>query len=615
MGANHTAYPRRAQRATAALAALALTGLVVSVSAPGAASADSGEPTMMMPTGGGYEPVALQAFGKAAISKSDDATVDIVVVPSAYGDDLPSRPENIALARERTAEIAAACNEVVTGTGKRCVGRLAILLNRADALNAANSAALRNPSLDGIYILGGDQGIAMKVLANSPAERAMAAAVTGGRVVLAGTSAGAAVESRSMINGYVGDYGPAQGLRRGSTLMWWGDDSDAERGLAFGSRKAIYDQHFYQRGRFGRSMSTIATADERFGGTSPVGVGADYATGVVNYGDKLLTQVFGDSGVGTIDFESLGATHRWVGTERWLSARKVKVNLMTEGTDFDLDSRRLTRNGALVGQVSGRAWSAPAAPGRGVLYLGGGILQTTKVMGSVVKDAASASPAPADARLLILSADSSSTAADYGALAKRAGWMGHIDTAVYGSASWAGVDIGRYAAVLVVAVAPPKSVAAFADARFRGLVTTAVATAPVVFADGPAAAYLGSRWSAQARPNGDDYEDKAVAAFKTTEAKWRAGTGSVAATVIPAINTDYQWGRAFNAVAVAKGQLALGVSAGAAIRLQGGAARVVDGSVVVVDGRDATTWASSNGTLGAAGLVLDTFGPGEALRR
>jgi len=106
-----------------------------------------------------------------------------------------------------------------------------------------------------------------------------------------------------------------------------------------------------------------------------------------------------------------------------------------------------------------------------------------------------------------------------------------------------------------------------------------------------------------------------VAAFKTTEAKWRAGTGSVAATVIPAINTDYQWGRAFNAVAVAKGQLALGVSAGAAIRLQGGAARVVDGSVVVVDGRDATTWASSNGTLGAAGLVLDTFGPGEALRR
>ena len=67
MGANHTAYPRRAQRATAALAALALTGLGVSVSAPGAASADSGEPTMMMPTGGGYEPVALQAFGKAAI--------------------------------------------------------------------------------------------------------------------------------------------------------------------------------------------------------------------------------------------------------------------------------------------------------------------------------------------------------------------------------------------------------------------------------------------------------------------------------------------------------------------------------------------------------------------
>lgn len=567
---------------------------------------------MMMPTGGGYEPSTLQAFGKAAISRATDRTVDLVVVPSAYGDDLPSRPENIALAQERTAEIAAACNAVVPA-GMRCVGRLAILLNRADALTASNSAALRDPSLDGIYILGGDQGIAMQVLAASPAERAMTAAVRRG-AVLAGTSAGAAVESTSMINGYVGDYGAAQGLRRGSTLMWWGDDGDLNRGLVFGSSRAIYDQHFFQRGRFGRSLSTIATADERFGGRSPVGVGADYATGVVNYGDRTLTQVFGDSAVATIDFESLGASHSWVGTERWLSARKVKVNLMTEDTDFDLVTRRLTRGGSLAGQVSGRAWTSPRSGANGVLYLGGGVLGGSRVLPSVVKDASSGRD-PKAARLLVLSADTAGTALAYTRKVRQAGWTSGLDQVTYGTGGWATVNPSRYDAVLLVAVSAPQAARAFGDPAFAAVVRQAAAGTPVVFADGPAAAYLGGRWSAQSRPNGDDYEDKAVAAFKVADARWRTGLGVVNATVVPALNTDYSWGRLFNGIAVAKAQLGLGISSGTAVRFAAGGVSVVDGSVVVADGRDATTWASANGTLGAAGLVLDTFGPGEPLRR
>lgn len=238
-----TETPKRLRR----LATItALTGLAATGAYPAHANEEA-PVTVMMPTGGGYEFDTLQAFAKMAISRAGDKTVDLVVVPSAYGDDWPSRPENIALARQRTQEIEDACTAVVV-PGKRCVGRLAILLNRADALKPANSAALRSPSLDGIYALGGDQGIAMKVLANSPAETAMTAAVKRG-VPFAGTSAGAAIESTSMINGYVGDYGAAQGLRRGSTLVWWGNDADRQRGLAFGSERAIYDQHFYERGR------------------------------------------------------------------------------------------------------------------------------------------------------------------------------------------------------------------------------------------------------------------------------------------------------------------------------------------------------------------------------
>ena len=613
MRAQHKSGTRsRARAIHAGGMALALVGLGAgAASAP--AGAATGEPTMMMPTGGGYELDTLQAFAKAAISRAGDTTIDLVVIPSAYGDDLPSRPENIELATQRTQEVEDACTAVAP-PGMTCVGRLAILLNRQDALKPANSAALRSPSLDGIYALGGDQGIAMKVLANSPAERAMTSAVRGG-VPFAGTSAGAAIESTSMINGYVGDYVAAQGLRRGSTLMWWGDDGDRERGLVFGSQRAIYDQHFYERGRFGRSLSTIATADERFGGKSPVGVGADYATGVVAYGDRTLTQVFGHSGVATIDYESLGATHSWVGTERWLSARKVKVNLMTEDTDFDLVTRKLTHRGVPAGLVTGRAWSAPMASSKATVYLGGGVLGGGKVLSSVLKEAAAASGNADDARVLILSADTTGTAADYGAKVKQAGWSGQIDLATFGVGSWAGTDVTRYDAVLIVAVSPPQATRAFGNATFSALAAKAAAASPVLFADGPAAAFLGARWSPNARPNGENYEELSGLAFKTTEAKWRAGLGVVKATVIPALNTDYTWGRLFNGVATAKGQIGLGINAGSAIRFRGNDIRVVDGAAVVVDGRDAKTWASANGTLGAAGLVLDTFGPGERLGR
>lgn len=588
------------------------TCLVVGLGAgmPAAAAPDAG-PRIMMPTGGGYEPITLQAFGAAAAKRATDATIDLVVVPAAYGDDLESRPENIALAKERTAEIAAACNAVAP-PAKRCVGRLAVLLNRADALDPTNSAALRDASLDGIYLLGGDQGIAMEVLAASPAEQAMTKAVDRG-VMLAGTSAGAAVESRSMINGYVGDYSAAQGLRRNSTLTWWGTDPDRQRGLSFGSQRAIYDQHFYQRGRFGRSLSTIATADERYGGASPVGVGTDYATGVVNRDDEVLSEVFGDSGVGIIDYETLGATHRWVGTERWLSARKVKVDLMTPGTAYDLRSRQLRRGGKVIGQVPGRAWATPRAGASGVVYLGGGILGGRKVLGSVLADVAPTGSATG--RILVLAADGAGTADAYADKLRAAGWSGRIDRASFGAGTWASTNPSRYDAVLLVAISPPNSARAFADPRFAALARTALAKSPVVLADGPVAAYLGGIWSPQSRPNGEDYEDKAVAAFKSADAHWRKGIGAINASIIPALNTDYQWGRLFNAVATMPGQLSLGVSAGSAVRMQGGAARVVDGSVVVADGRDATTWTAANGTLGAAGLVVDTFGPGESLRR
>ena len=55
--------------------------------------------------------------------------------------------------------------------------------------DVGRDVALADPGTDGIYVLGGDQEIAMRVLSNTPAETAITAAAQQRGVVLGGTSA------------------------------------------------------------------------------------------------------------------------------------------------------------------------------------------------------------------------------------------------------------------------------------------------------------------------------------------------------------------------------------------------------------------------------------------
>ena len=608
----------RPPRTRTLLRATAVGGVAVAMAASpvalGAATGD--EPTTLTPIGGGYVTSTLQGFAQAAAEGASGPTVDLVVVPSAYGDAPKDRAENLRLAQERTDQLDAACDAVVPVPYTGCTATLAVLLTRADALDPASSAALRDPATDGIYVLGGDQGLAMQVLAASPAETAITAAVRRGAAI-GGTSAGAAVESRTMINGYVGSLGPADGLRRDSTLMWWGDDADLERGLDVGSRTTILDQHFHQRGRLGRSLSTLASADERFGGASPVGVGVDYATGVRLTGDRTLSGVFGDSSVGLIDLESLGSTHTWAGSPATLSARRVLTHLMTEGTTYDLQTRTMTRSGSVLPLPSGAAWSAPASPSEvgGQVFLGGGAL-SDGVLREVVGAARAVNPAKT-ARLVILAAASGNTkeANAYGSALKKAGWAGQTATVVHGTSAWSASAVSGATAVVVVGDTPPALAQAMADPAFRSVVSTAVRRTPVVLTDGATSAVLGSRWSAKARPTAATLEDEGVAAYRAADAQWLPGLGLVRATVVPHLTDDFRWGRLTAGVTAAPTELGLGVAAASALVLGPDGARVSGASVVVADGREATTWTSANGAMGASGVVLDVFGSGERVAR
>ncbi len=582
---------------------LGLAAAVAVLAVPGAAYAADGD-RVMTPIGGGYETPTLEGFAFASAEGASGPTVDLVVVPSAYGDAPKDRAENLALAQQRTDQVDAACDAVVTAPYTGCTATLAVLLDRADAMDPANSTSLADPATDGIYVLGGDQGLAMSVLADSPAEAAMQDASNRGAVV-GGTSAGAAVESLSMINGYVGDLGPEDGLRQGSTLMWWGDDGDAERGLAFGSTAAVYDQHFYQRGRFGRTLSTIATADERGSGSSPVGVGIDYGTGVRSTGDRTLSGVFGQGSAALVDLETLGATHDWVGDPVVLSARGILTHLLTEGSSYDLATRTYSRGGTALPNPTDTPWTTPADTHDGTLVLGGGNVPAAGVADAVA--AARAGGVAQGDRIVVVAVGAKKTANPYVKAVKAAGWTGSVATAAYGAKQ---PDLTGARAVLLMADDPAAVGARLAEPAFRTWATGVLASRRVVMTDGAMTAALGERFSPNRRPTSTaDREDLGIASFRAGDAHWQPGLAAVDATLVPWLDTDFGWGRLYEGVSADPSTLAVGVTAGSSVTLAGDS--TTGGSVVVADGRAGTYWTADNGAIGASGVVLDVFGPGE----
>ncbi|GAA2739680.1 Type 1 glutamine amidotransferase-like domain-containing protein [Pedococcus aerophilus] len=600
----------------ATTATIAVTVPLVATTAFGAIPVTPPVGTSMSPIGGGYETPSLEGFARLAAQGASGTTVDLVVVPSAYGDKAKDRAENLVLAQQRTDQVDAACDAVVTAPYTGCTARLAVLLNRKDALDPANSSGI--DTADGIYVLGGDQGLVMEVLAATPAEAAMGRAAAAGATI-GGTSAGAAVQSRSMINGYVGSLGPADGLRRDSTLVWWGDDADLRRGLAFGSQAAIYDQHFHQRGRFGRLLSTLATSDERFRGDSPLGVGVDYATGIHNDGDRTLSGVFGGGSVSLLDLETLDATHRWVGKVPVLSARNVLTHLLVPGdASYDVATRTLTVGGAAVPAPARVQYAAPSSPstGTGTVFLGGDLLAgsvASSALPSFVATARAAAPAKGG-RLVVVSASAgdTATATRYAAALKTAGWSGRVDAVAYGTPAWDALDLSGAAGVVVTSADATTLGAAMGDAVFRDRVTAAARTAPAFLADDHFAAATGRWWSPKADPTSATLEDEGIASFRTDDGRWQPGLGLVAANIVPRVTGEYRWGRLYGAAQQDPATIAYGVADGTALALAPSGASVVGGtSVVALDGRGSVFSTGSNGAIGSTNAVVDVFAVGE----
>lgn len=189
---------------------------------------------------------------------------------------------------------------------------------RADAASEHFIDMIRKA--DVLFISGGDQMRLTSIFGGSAALETIRARHAEGAVV-AGTSAGAACQSTTMV------YGGAavDSLRKGMVKM------AAGFGLVDG---VIIDTHFLERGRFSRLMEVGATNPEYLG----VGIGEDAA--VLFDGDTL--HAFGPGHVVLVDSSMMTASNVFdVDDGEAISVQNVIMHALVNGYGYNLKNKKI----------------------------------------------------------------------------------------------------------------------------------------------------------------------------------------------------------------------------------------------------------------------------------
>jgi cyanophycinase len=285
----------------------ALASLLIAASACAAPAAPAGSPVPpprghLLIVGGGTQPPELVArFVELA---GGPGRARIAVVPMAS-----------EAAEESGGEKAA---------DLRRLGADAFVLNLSRAQALTDSAARLLDGATGVWFSGGDQSRLTAVLAGTPTLDAIRARWRAGAVV-AGTSAGAAVMSDSMLTG--------NQVRAGTdTVGYYGDEyPDVRRGaiqvvagLGF-LPGTLVDQHFIRRERHNRLLAAVL---ER---PTLLGVGIDESTALEVRPDGRWT-VRGASAVFVYDARDARVTAAGAPV---LGASGIRTHLLVPGAVFD----------------------------------------------------------------------------------------------------------------------------------------------------------------------------------------------------------------------------------------------------------------------------------------
>jgi len=199
--------------------------------------------------------------------------------------------------------------------------------SRDDATSARAMRILEGAS--GVFFTGGDQLKITSQIGDSPVfSRTVEIYEQGG--VIAGTSAGASVMSETMM---VTNNGDASYRIKSALLMAPG------LGLA---RDMLIDQHFSERGRMSRLIGAV-TQNPRV-----LGIGIDENTAMIVERERRF-RVLGEGAVYVVDAaKSTYSNLAEEETDRTLSSFGLLIHMLSQGDEFDLDTRTPTAHPAEV---------------------------------------------------------------------------------------------------------------------------------------------------------------------------------------------------------------------------------------------------------------------------
>jgi cyanophycinase len=192
--------------------------------------------------------------------------------------------------------------------------------NRAQADRKQHLELLQQAT--GIFIAGGTQMRLTSLLGGTKFEEELLTAYQRGAVI-AGTSAGTAVQSKLMIAYGHGGPTPREGM--------------ASFGAGFGfTNRIVFDQHFRQRDRLGRLVYAISMHP------GVLGVGVDENTSAIVEDDHSIS-VCGKSAITIVDGKNMKATNvPEITNSRPVAVSGLVIHVLTEGCSFEIKTRTAT---------------------------------------------------------------------------------------------------------------------------------------------------------------------------------------------------------------------------------------------------------------------------------
>ena len=214
----------------------------------------------------------------------------------------------------------------------RKLGAADVIAARPETREEANDPGLvaRLDTVTGIFMTGGNQLKLSAVISGTAFGDAIKAAHERG-VVVAGTSAGASIQSSHMVAFGPGGQTPKQRMTQVAAGLGLVDS-------------CVIDQHFGQRNRYGRLLMIVAQSPSLLG----IGVDEDTAAVITHTGGEDLLTVEGRGAVTIFDGRAIVSNAHEARKTAPLLASGVVMHVLPEGSVFDLTERRLVRQQAEV---------------------------------------------------------------------------------------------------------------------------------------------------------------------------------------------------------------------------------------------------------------------------